>query len=78
MGGCLTIQCSTLVAPRGVTGDASLTYYEHTGDFTLAIGQLALKFEGVANKGIGTRLRLLTARKLEEIRKAVNRRGQWI
>ena len=41
-----------------------------------AIGQLALKFEGVANKGIGTRLRLLTVRKLEEIREAVNKRRQ--
>ena len=39
-----------------------------------AIGQLALKFEGVANKGIGKLLRLLTVRKLEEIREAVNKR----
>ena len=74
MGGCLTIQCSTLVAPRGVTGDASLTYYEHTGDFTLAIGQLTLKLEGVTNKGIGKLLRLLTARKAEEIREAMDGR----
>jgi len=46
--------------------------------FKFAIGQLTLKLEGVTNKGIGKLLRLLTARKLEEVGKAVNRRGQWI
>jgi hypothetical protein len=46
--------------------------------FEFAIGELALKFEGVTNEGIGELLRLLTARKLEEVRKAVNRRGQWL
>ena len=42
--------------------------------FKFAIGQLALKFEGVANKGIGKLLRLLTARKAEEIREAMDGR----
>ena len=39
--------------------------------FKLAIGQLALKFEGVANKGIGTLLRLSTARIFKEVSEAV-------
>jgi hypothetical protein len=43
------------------------------GNFKLAIGQPAFTFEGVAYKDIGNLLRLLTARKLEEVRKAVNR-----
>jgi hypothetical protein len=46
--------------------------------FKFAIGQLTLKLEGVTNEGIGELLRLLTARKLEEVRKAVNRRRQWL
>jgi hypothetical protein len=39
--------------------------------FKLAIGQLALKFEGVANKGIGTLLGLSTARIFKEVSEAV-------
>jgi hypothetical protein len=46
--------------------------------FEFAIGELTLKFKGVTNEGIGEFLRLLTARKLEEVRKAVNRRRQWL
>jgi hypothetical protein len=61
------------VEPRGATGDASLTYYENTGDFELAIGQLILKFKSVENKGKGKLLRLSTARKLEEVSEIVNR-----
>jgi hypothetical protein len=43
--------------------------------FKFAIGELTLKFEGVTNEGIGEPLRTLTARILEEVRKAVNRSG---
>jgi len=75
-GECLTIQCSTLVEPRGATGDASLTYYENTGDFELAIGQLALKFESVANEGIGKIFRLSTAGKLKEVGETLNGRRE--
>jgi hypothetical protein len=46
--------------------------------FELAVGELTLKFEGVTNEGIGDLLRLLTARILKEVRKAVNRRRQWL
>jgi hypothetical protein len=46
--------------------------------FEFAIGELTLKFEGVTNEGIGELLRLLTARILKEVRKAVNGRGQWL
>jgi len=46
--------------------------------FKFTIGQLTLKLEGVTNKGIGKPLQLLTTRKLEEVRKAVNRRRQWL
>jgi hypothetical protein len=46
--------------------------------FELAIGKLTLKFEVVTNEGIGELLRLLTAGILKEVRKAVNRRGQWL
>jgi hypothetical protein len=35
--------------------------------FELAIGQLTLKFESVANEGIGKIFRLSTAGKLEEV-----------
>ncbi len=57
-------------------GYASFTYfYENTGSSEFVIGQLTLKFEGVTNEGIGEPLRILTARILEEVRKAVNRRG---
>ena len=74
-GGCLAIKCSTLVEPRGATDDASLTYYENTGDFELALGQLILKFKSVENKGMAKLLRLSTARKLAEVSKFVNRWG---
>jgi hypothetical protein len=39
----------------------------------LAIRQLTLKFEVVANEGIGKRIRLLPASKREEIREVVDR-----
>ena len=44
--------------------------------FQLAIRQLTLNFEGVANKGIGEFFRLSLARKLEEVSEIVNRRRQ--
>jgi hypothetical protein len=46
--------------------------------FKFAIGELTLKFEAVTNEGIGEPLRILTARKIEEVRKAVNRLRQWL
>jgi hypothetical protein len=44
--------------------------------FKFAIGELTLKFEGVTNEGVSELLRLLTARILEEISEAMNRRRQ--
>ncbi|HSL05852.1 MAG TPA: hypothetical protein VK901_20230 [Nitrospiraceae bacterium] len=50
-----------------------MAYYENTGGYELAIGQLILKFKRLANKGMGKLLRLSTARKLDEISEIVNR-----
>ena len=77
-GGCLAIKCSPL-EPSGSTGDAALlTYEKKIGEFEFAIDELTLKFEGMTNKGIGEFLQFLTARKLEEVGKVVNRRRQWL
>jgi hypothetical protein len=44
--------------------------------FKLAIGQLTLKFEGVANTSIGKFLRFSMATRLEEVSKTVKSRRQ--
>jgi hypothetical protein len=46
--------------------------------FELAIGQLALKFQGVANKAIGEFLRLSTTTNLEEFSEIVEGWGQML
>jgi hypothetical protein len=46
--------------------------------FQLAISQLTLKFEGVANTGIGEFLRLSMATKLEEVSETVKSRRQML